>query len=260
MWPLTRQRDRRRFFSLSRWTPANLTSYVWLDAADASTITLNGSTVSQWADKSGNGRNATQVTAAYQPLYSATAINNKAAIVTDGVDDALYVASWGIVSPPFTRAFVFNPVTIINGSHYINNQKLELNGSFNLADYASSTSATAQYAGFIANGVSTAANTNYIRISEFATTTSRVYMNGVVTGPSNSGNTALRGLCIGGISYDGSGAVTSACNTRFGEVLVIPGVLSTDSRQRLEGYLAWKWGLQSSLPVSHPYYSVPPLA
>lgn len=53
------------------WTPTVLGSALslWLDAADASTITLNGSTVSQWNDKSGNGRHATQATAANQPAW-----------------------------------------------------------------------------------------------------------------------------------------------------------------------------------------------
>jgi hypothetical protein len=51
------------------WTPAQLATALWLDAADATTITLNGVSTSQWADKSGNGRNATQATAANQPTY-----------------------------------------------------------------------------------------------------------------------------------------------------------------------------------------------
>lgn len=49
------------------WTPAQISTALWLDAADSSTVTLNGSTVSQWNDKSGNGRNAVQATAANQP-------------------------------------------------------------------------------------------------------------------------------------------------------------------------------------------------
>lgn len=51
----------------SAWTPAQIPTALWLDANDTSTITLNGSTVSQWNDKSGNGRNAVQATAANQP-------------------------------------------------------------------------------------------------------------------------------------------------------------------------------------------------
>jgi hypothetical protein len=26
--------------------------------------------------------------------------------------------------------------------------------------------------------------------------------------------------------------------------------------QQVEGYLAWKWGIQNNLPISHPYYSI----
>src|ERR1051326_2457743 len=50
---------------------------LWL-RADAG-ITLNGSTVSAWADQSGHGYNATQSTAGFQPTYQASvaAFNNK---------------------------------------------------------------------------------------------------------------------------------------------------------------------------------------
>ena len=41
---------------------------IWLDAADTSTFTLNSGNVAEWRDKSGNNRNATQSTAASQPL------------------------------------------------------------------------------------------------------------------------------------------------------------------------------------------------
>lgn len=44
---------------------------IWYDALDASTVILNGGNVSQWLDKSGNGRHASQATAASQPQYSA---------------------------------------------------------------------------------------------------------------------------------------------------------------------------------------------
>jgi hypothetical protein len=42
----------------SAWTPASLGASLalWLDAEDASTITLNGSTVSQWAPTARNSK------------------------------------------------------------------------------------------------------------------------------------------------------------------------------------------------------------
>jgi hypothetical protein len=35
---------------------------------------------------------------------------------------------------------------------------------------------------------------------------------------------------------------------------------TTDNRQKLEGYLAWKWGMVPNLPVDHPYKTSPPMA
>lgn len=44
----------------------------WYDASDASTITLNGSNVAQWDDKSGNNRHLLQATASRQPVYNSS--------------------------------------------------------------------------------------------------------------------------------------------------------------------------------------------
>ena len=54
------------------WRPNELGSSLamWLDAEDTASITLNGVNVSQWADKSGNGRNASQATASAQPAFA----------------------------------------------------------------------------------------------------------------------------------------------------------------------------------------------
>lgn len=45
------------------------TPALWLDAADVSTVTVADGKVSNWADKSGNGRDVYQETAANQPVY-----------------------------------------------------------------------------------------------------------------------------------------------------------------------------------------------
>ena len=37
------------------------------------------------------------------------------------------------------------------------------------------------------------------------------------------------------------------------EFVLVPSVLSTTDRQKMEGYLAHKWGLASKLPGNHPY-------
>lgn len=37
-----------------------------------------------------------------------------------------------------------------------------------------------------------------------------------------------------------------------------PYDMTTTTRQTIEGYLAWKWGIQLNLPMDHPYYGTPP--
>ncbi|MFM5960147.1 MAG: hypothetical protein ACKOQ2_23825, partial [Dolichospermum sp.] len=90
------------------WTPAQISTALWLDAADASTIILNGSTVSQWRDKSGNGRNATQATAANQPVLATNSQNGQNGITFDGVNDYLVFSS-ALLQTTHSLFIVFKP-------------------------------------------------------------------------------------------------------------------------------------------------------
>lgn len=54
-----------------------------------------------------------------------------------------------------------------------------------------------------------------------------------------------------GVSSDASGH-------DVGEIIWFSSQLSTSDQQKVEGYLAHKWGLQSKLDNSHPYKSNPP--
>jgi hypothetical protein len=42
------------------------------------------------------------------------------------------------------------------------------------------------------------------------------------------------------------------------EVLIVPNV-NTSTRQLIEGYFAWKWGMVTRLLPTHPYINRPPL-
>ncbi len=60
---------------------------LWLKADDG--VTLNGSTVSQWIDQSGNGNDATQSNTDRQPMFVDNGLNNKPVLHFDGVNDRL---------------------------------------------------------------------------------------------------------------------------------------------------------------------------
>lgn len=76
---------------------------VWLDAADSATLfdaTTGGSLVTansgvgRWADKSGNGRNATQGTANNRPLRRVASQNGLDGVEFDGTNDVMSTASF----------------------------------------------------------------------------------------------------------------------------------------------------------------------
>jgi hypothetical protein len=68
-----------------QFSPSDITGLAaWYDASNAASITLNGSTVSQWNDLSGNGRHQVQGSASLQPTYNASGLNGKGTLTTSG--------------------------------------------------------------------------------------------------------------------------------------------------------------------------------
>ena len=56
----------------------------------------------------------------------------------------------------------------------------------------------------------------------------------------------------------GEGTTSNTFTGQIAEILFYSGSLSANDRQKVEGYLLWKYGLSSSLPVSHPYTASAP--
>lgn len=70
---------------------------------------------------------------------------------------------------------------------------------------------------------------------------------------STSYNGPLTGLTINTGTYPGE---SSDCDVA--EIVLYNSVVTTLQLQKIEGYLAWKWGLQANLPSNHPYKNSPP--
>jgi hypothetical protein len=91
-----------------------------------------------------------------------------------------------------------------------------------------------------------------VRKDNSAGGTSQLYVNGQLIG-SGTGNQAVNsGIFLGGWAYGG-------LNGDIAEVLVYDAAIGTADRQLIEGILAWKYGLQASLPDDHPYQDVNPI-
>jgi hypothetical protein len=60
-------------------------------------------------------------------------------------------------------------------------------------------------------------------------------------------------------TYDVGGGAAILCPMyNYAESLIFNYVMSTSERERIEGYLSWKWGLRNLLPDDHPYKNTAP--
>lgn len=241
MFPLTRSRGRNRFFGEKKaWTPAALgpSLALWLDAEDATTITLNGSTVSQWADKSGHGNNATQSTAANQPTYSATGYGGKPSLAFDGTNDSLVLPTTGVMgintaagfyiataasTPSGAIQFLHGAATIELFEAHLSGQNSirGIHGGSPFSDCIKATAYERLISGLLYTGASLTA-----------------FLDG------SPGNTVARGvITTDNVLYIGRrGTNDYFLNGNIAEIIALNAAPSIAERQLLEGYLAWKWG------------------
>ena len=240
------------------WDPSQLaTLEAWYDA-DAITGVSNGSDIGTWTDSSGNGYTASSFGGA---IYTANSQNGLPAIVYDGTSNArIYVTNTNMVSGASDMWMYMvgdtdpsptpQPVTISRTStgdtlvafHFRSSNGLwfRYNGS-SLANTTASGYATS---GWKITGMRTESSTLY----GYQDGDSLSLVNPSITNPLPTQTAAA--LMLGGRLGNVSDTI--------GEVLIGVGVLSDSDREKVDGYLAHKWGLTANLPVSHPYKSSAP--
>ena len=221
------------------WTPEELgeSLVAWWDAKDASTLTVDGTAVTEWRDKSGNGHDLTQASASLQPTRSTDGVTFASddyltADLAANVFDRSYAMAW---RPSSTSGYVIDgspstgtPGVGTNGTNWV----VSLRG---VAFLHQSTQAYTNGQETVAVGWTTSTRAY---ISKFGTVSSSAHSQ-------TPGTTA------------GTTRVVDNAAGILREMVVTP-VLSDADRQRLEGYLAWRWGLQASLATGHPYKSAAP--
>ena len=218
---------------------------LWLDAADPSTVTLSGATVTQWRDKSGNSRNANQNTGATFATNSLVFTGTQSYNVANTSNLLLnvYFVIFVVERTSSTGYFTGDTVAGRNG------------GSLHVG-YRNTTQVTFAFwsSDVEVTGLS---GTGITRMWSFvlpATGNRFVNLNGslAATFTNNTQLNAFTTLQIGC-------AFSSAFyNGSLFEYILYTGAITTLQIQQVEGYLAWKWGLQGNLPANHPYKNAPP--
>jgi hypothetical protein len=241
---------------------------LWLDAADASTITYSsGSNLSQWRDKSGNGyimsNNAGTTTVA------ASSLNSLNTVFTPSGTNTQITNFRGRTKMTF----------FIVGKCAAGKYLIAFNGGF-------------LYLGNDSLLYMSPPSGNYLDIIDSIGLATPVVSNNtwfiICIGYDNATNSTANPYTINGSPFNGTNRATAArgasgiltdqfiINTLYinsvngtnsydsdntAEMIYYNTTLSVGQRQAVEGYLAWKWGLQSTnLPSQHPYYSAAPLS
>ncbi|CAB4200295.1 hypothetical protein UFOVP1355_38 [uncultured Caudovirales phage] len=254
--------DGTLFGSPKLWQPSQIATDLWLDAEDTSTITLNGSTVSQWNDKSGNNRNAVQATAVNQPTYNTTGLNGKPALDTSAGSRAMRSSFGSTITVDAINVFVVFKATAIVGGAQLFDVRNSANG-LPLFDDSASTGFGARVrndSSVLTGLTSFGSNTTNNNLSSYSFQNGLIEnrLNGVGRTASASGSVTCDRIGIFGSGISAPSA-TSA-QAVLGEMVVVLSTVSATDTQRVEGYLAWKWGLEANLPVDHPYKNAPPTA
>ena len=241
------------------FTPKSLTGLqLWLDAADSSTIT-GTSTVTAWADKSGNGNNGIPISS------GPTLVQN----VQNGLP--------GLTFP--TTASIMLCGNLLAGTNF---------SMLAVVKYASSGTQYAlgewkiQYGSGLlftqGNSVVTTVGTTstynpFGPLTPADTTAFHIYAASLSSSTSSSSVTLIAGTDGNDTTYTNSNGPNSAATAQpfavggayenstgyypltgyICEVIVYNSALSKIQLQQIEGYLAWKWGLQNNLPTAHAY-------
>ena len=208
---------------------------LWLDAADSTTITQSGGTVTNIKDKSPNNyvlSNATGFT------YVNNVFNGNYPSLYNSINLTNYNLGSNanfILNQPFTAFFIGMKITSTN---YYDGMIFDglVNNSNRVAWYGGT------YTMYATNSLAHANTSNLINVPVLATgffntTTSILYINGSqdVTGTIGTNNN-LNGTIIGN-----NWTTSSPWIGHFCELIIYSNAITASQRQQVEGYLIWKW-------------------
>ena len=227
---------------------------LWLDGKDTSSasMTLSGKTVTTWKDKSGGS-------------YNASGVNSPQLLSSGGVsfNGSQYFtlsAPYSQTSSVFMVATGQNSTSVAGGQYYWNFNNTNQGGNIINNNSFFPTSPLFYYdnvnssSGAFVTG-NTLVNPFLVSAVQKPGTSIFGYYNGsqAFTNSYTAG-TATAVSVIGAAINNGA----SPINANIYEIIFYNAALTTNQRQQVEGYLAWKWGLQGSLPSTHAYKSFPP--
>lgn len=245
------------------FTPTSITGCsLWMDAADISTFTFSsGSNISQWRDKSSNALTGTAGFSGNAPTRIENAQNNLPAVAFAS-SSFNRIDFGGVLNPGTSPVYIF-AVSKHNSSTGAIIGKGGTGGSsaYSYTLFSASGNLIMRVEAFLGSASAFVANANTntrLLGGSWDRSTIRLSQNGTTVATQNLVDSTNLSSSVNlslGVSPD---AFDYFLNGQIMEVIMYLGSMPTDRQQVVEGYLAWKWGLQNSLPTTHPYYKFRP--
>jgi hypothetical protein len=214
---------------------------MWLDAADATSLTMSGSNVVRWNDKSGNTRHAVSTG---NPQMGTTT-TGRPAVVLSG-------ANYFDVS---------GASTLSGGAMTIFAQASATTNSRNLLAIWGNTRVITFQLYYNGNIIFFTSNTLFFNsnamcciVENPATTVCSSFFNGRTDNTTTAASFTPTSEFVLGANWNYSNGWIG----NIQEVIIYNRALPAAERQQVEGYLAGKWGLMPTLPVGHPYKAATP--
>lgn len=246
------------------WTPSLITTEGWYDASDAATITAPDGPVSQWDDKSGKSRHLVQGNPTLRLVSGSRLLNGLNVLDGDGTQwiglNPFPVNADGNVS-----IFGVHVVDLVN---HLSDAVYAMDSAGADFKFSCSNSYSGpDFRGFIQGAWGTS-----FALTDFPHNGPSIYHvefdktgSGLVTaridGISRGSATYVTNLTTSmNFTILADKAAVNIIDGAVGEVIVVHDDLSVATRQKIEGYMAWKWNLVSNLDAEHPYKSQPPYA
>jgi hypothetical protein len=219
---------------------------LWLDAADPTTVT-GTSSVTNVVDKSGNNIVLTNANGFSYPNNTFNGRYPSFYCPNGYTSSHLGYTSSFSQTTPFTVFFLAQYTSASDVSGYImdSSPSGSSNREYTLGSYLGSPFGSSATTGLMRNPCIVCMN--------WIGGTSSTYING-----SSNYSGSLTGFTTGGITIGNRYSINESWPGHICEFIWYSGTLSTSQRQQVEGYLAWKWGLQANLPDSHAFKKIKP--
>ena len=253
------------------WDPSQLSSLAAWYKADAITGLSDGDPVSTWSDESASGWDAT-ASSTDRPTYKTSILNGLPVVRFNGTDHYLALGAVDAsrnVSGSTIYAVLQTDVTAATFRCW---WFTGIAGSTSSARTLANLSSVARIGGrtLDSDSFASVSVTTNVPVSSWvlhggvfdnANGTMAQFVQASANGTASLGssgttsNTASSAVMIG---TNGNASSTAFFDGDIAEIVFAHQALGTTDREKLEGYLAHKWGLTANLPSSHPYKSIAP--